>query len=613
MIKQKFLNFLVIVFLLIYPVTTFALFVDPAFNPNKLIEDSTFADTQTFGGADGIQKFLADKKSVLANTSPDFLIKLNEPDSVLIKQGLDDPQPNLGRLRTAAELIWDASKSSGLNPQVIIVTLAKEQSLIEGQFTSETKLQTALNRALGFGCPDGGGCGSLYPGFYYQLFGNFDSSGNRYLGAAKSLMKSYLTVGGRGPFSSKTGDVLNIANTLGNYDNISAEQSVMLSNNATAALYRYTPHVFNGNYNFWKFFQAWFKYPNGTLLKLADSVDIFIIQNGLKQLVPQFVALSRSLDLGKTIVISPNEFTSYTTDKPLGPIDNTLVSIAGESTKYVFLDNIKHPVSDLVIKQRGLDPNKVLSISAQDSLIFQSGNVLPPNDGTIIRGVKNQSVYLVDDGKIKMFSAYTFAQNNITPKKIVTVPDEEILTYAQNGFVAPKDGSLIKTAKDNTIYYAQSGLKQPITAEIFKNRGLSLKNVKIISDDEIAALPLGSFATPKDKTFYSVGSKTGPLYIFKEGSTHSISAYVAKQRGITPDYVFNADIANSWAPGIPVTPRDGSLIKGDGDGTVYLVKNGQLDPITGAAFKKRGYSFKNVVTLSQDEVNSYGKGEIIEK
>lgn len=613
MTKQKFINFFAIVLLFSVPSLSLALTVDPNFNPNKLIEDQTFSDTQTFGGPAGIQKFLEDKGSVLANTQSSFLIKLKEPDSITLKQGLGDPQPNLGRLRTAAELIWDASVQSGINPQVLIVTLEKEQSLIRGNFTSEEKLQKALDRALGFACPDSGGCGNLFPGFYFQIFGNYDAEGNRYLGAAKSLMRSFNTVGGRGPNNSKTGQTITLDNTLGDYDNISSEQAVTLNNNSTAALYRYTPHVFNGNYNFWKFFQSWFKYPNGTLLKLSNGVDTYIIQDGLKALVPQFVAQSRNLDLNKTVTISPTEFSSYTTDKPLGPINNTLVSVAGEGTKFVFLDNIKHPVSDLVIKQRGLDPNKILSVSAQDAMIFESGSVLPPKDGTIIRGVQNKAVYLVQDGKIRMYSAYTFAQNKITAKQIVTVPDTEISTYTQNGFVAPKDGSLVKAENSPTVYLVQNGLKQPVLGDIFKIRGFSYKNVSAISPEEVNALSTGTYATPKDRTFYAIGSKTGQAYMFKEGTAHSISSFVAKQRGMTPDYVFSQDVAGQWPVGIPIPPRDNTIIKGDNDATVYLVASGQLRPLTYKAYTNRKITSKKITVLPQAEVEGYAKGDLIEK
>src|SRR3989344_8022080 len=245
------------------------------FNPNILISDARFIDVATLGGgAEGIQKFLEAHGSVLANTSPDFLLKLREPGDVNLKSRLPDPRPNLGRLRTAAELIYEAAISAGINPQVVLVTLQKEQSLVDGKFFTNTSLQRALDRALGFGCPDDDGCSDLFLGFYHQLFGNFDSAGDRYIGMAASLARSfYFEVGGvrvgRGPILSgrtaRVGDVVTLDNTQGPPNNAPAQQIVSLSNYATAALYCYTPHVYNGNYNFSRFFTAWFKYANGTL------------------------------------------------------------------------------------------------------------------------------------------------------------------------------------------------------------------------------------------------------------------------------------------------------------------------------------------------------------
>ncbi|MBI5530871.1 MAG: hypothetical protein HY918_05270 [Candidatus Doudnabacteria bacterium] len=615
--KQKYIKIISGLFLVVFPFLAIAQSPDPNFNPSKLIEDKTFSDTKTFGGADGIQKFLVAKNSVLANTSPDFLAKLKEPQSVMLKEGLGDPQPNLGRLRTAAELIWDASIQSGLNPQVILVTLNKEQGLITSANDYDAaRLQKALDHAMGFDCPDSSGCGNLFPGFYFQIFGNYDSENNRYLGAAKSLMKSFTTVGGRGPVvegaAAKVGQAITLDNTMGGYENIMPQQTFIISNNATAALYRYTPHVFNGNYNFWKFFQGWFKYPNGTLLKLAGGADLYIIENGVKQLVPQFVAQARALDVNSTITVSPTEYDSYTTDKPLGPVDNTVVQDAS-GTKYVFISNVRHQASDLVIKQRGLDPAKTLSITPTEAAIFDAGSVLPPKDGTVIRGVADQSVYLVANGQIKMFSAYTFAQNKIKAKDIYTVPDAEIATYSKNGFVAPLDGSLVKTASNGTVYLVENSLKRPILADIFKIRGFSFKNVSAISEDEMSSLPIGAYATPKDRTFFAVDSKTGPLYMFKEGTKHSISSFVAKQRGITPDYVFSNSVAIEWYDGIPVPPANNTIIKGDSDQTVFLVVNGQLRPLTYQAFKNRKITAKKIVTLPQIEVDAYAKGDTLTK
>lgn len=612
---RRILLFLAVLQFVFLPVTSLAQDVDPAFNPSKIIEDKIFVDTKTFGGPAGVQKFLESKGSILANTSPEFLVKLKEPTITILKEGLEDPQPNLGRLRTGAELIWDAAQSSGLNPQVILVTLNKEQSLITGhQNSSPEKLQKALDRAMGFDCPDATGCGNLFPGFYYQIFGNFDAQGNRYLGAAKSLAKSFSYPEGRGPAyngrAAKVGDVITLPNTLGAYTNIAGEQTVMIGNKATAALYRYTPHVFNGNYNFWKFFTAWFRYPNGTLLKLANENITYIIQNGTRQLVPSFVAKARALDSSTAITVSENEIADYPKDKILGPTDNTVVQVEGSNQKYVFLNNVKRPASDLVLKQRGLQNQPTLVVTQAESNMFEPGTVLPPKDGTVLSVENNPAIYLVQNEQLRLFSSFTYAQRK--PGKPEVIPASELANYAIQGYVAPLDTTLIKSADNGTVFVVENGLKRPITGEIFKNRGFSFKKIVTLSSEEVQGLATGAYATPKDKSFFKV-KETNQLYIYKEGAKHIISSFVAKQRKITPDYIFGIAEANEWLEGIAIPPRDGTIVKGDKDATVYLVQNGQLKPLTANAFKVRKIKASQISVIAQEEVNGYAKGDILAK
>ena len=590
--------------------------VDTTFDPNKLVEDAVFSDTKTFGGATGIQKFLESKNSVLANTTPEFLAKLKEPTVTMLKTGLEDPEPALPRLRTGAELIWDVSQSAGINPQVILVTLQKEQGLVTTRQNDPVdRLQRALDFAMGFDCPDSTGCGTLFPGFYFQLFGNIDASGNRYLGAAKALMKSFNAPSGRGPVIngavSKVGDVIELDNTLGAYDGIPAKQTVMLQNKATAALYRYTPHVFNGNYNFQKYFLAWFRYPNGTIMTLASDPALYIIQNGSRLSLPAFVAQVRGLSTTLAITVSPTEVASYPVGGVYGPADNTIVAVTGEVQKYVFLDNIKHPASDFVIGQRKLDITKTLLVSSSESGLFVAGDVLTPSDGTVVRGQTQPEVYLVEAGKLKLYSAFTFGQYAVA-KKVQLVPDAEIALYTKAGFVTPKDGTLVKSSGDGTVYEVKQGTKHPVSAVVFGNRGMSIKSVAVLAPDEVNSFALDGYAEPRDKTFFKVAD-SAQLYYFKEGTKRTISSFVAKQQRITPDFTFSRAEVDSWADGIAVPPRDGTYVKGDATQDVYVVAKGQLHPLTYAAYLKRKLTPKKISVLPQAEVDAYAKGEVISK
>jgi len=597
---KKRVIYLLLLCITLSPLRVFAQGVLAEFNPNVLIPDSVFNDTQTFGGSAGVQKFLESKGSILANTSPLFLVKLNEPTNPLLKQALGDPEYNLDRPRTAAELIWDAAQASGLNPQIILVTLNKEQGLITGN--TPANVQRALDHAMGFDCPDSSGCGNLFPGFYYQLFGNCDTAGNRYLGAAKSLYKSFSTPGGRGPMVNgkvaQVGDVIILDNTLGGYDGIAARQTISLTNRATAALYRYTPHVFNGNYNFWKYFTSWFTYPNGTLIKLLGDDTVYILQNGSRQQIPPFVAQARGLKLANATIISVSELSNYQPGPLYGPVDNTIVTLNG--TTYVFFDGIKHPVSKFVLSQKKLSVKNALAITNDEALLFPDGSPLPPNDDTVIRGEKGTDIYLVKEGILKLFSPFTFRQYNAA-KNVQRIPDTELAGYTADGYVPPLDGTLIKSKSSTNTYIMNRGYRRPLTDELFKNLGFKAKQVVLLqTDKELASIPLGTPPPPKEDTYFSIG--TGELYLFKDGAKHGISQFVAKQRKIKPTYVFEAGIATNWPNGIVIPPFDGTLIKNKSALAVYIVSKGQLHPLTRDLFSNLGYSFKNVVTLSDAEV-----------
>lgn len=577
----------------------------PGFTPNRLIEDAVFSDKTTFGGSDGIQKFLESKSSVLANTSADFLAKLNEPNNSLLKSTLEDPHSSMDRLRTAAELIWDASQASGINPQVIIVTLQKEQGLITArQNATADQIQTALNFAMGFGCPDSGGCGALYKGFYYQLFGNVDSENNRYLGAAKSLMKSFTTPGGRGPFYngavSKVGDTIILGNTLGGYSPIEAQQTVTIENAATAALYRFTPHVFNGNYNFWKYMNQWFRYPSGTIIS-GPNGQKYMIQNGSKLQINDFIARARNLNLASPVLLSFNEIESYPDGGQLGLADNT-VAIADGKT-YVFINNQKHPATEFVLKQRGLSVGAAVNATATDLASYQDGAQLTPSEGSVLRGINGPAVYIVQNNQLRLVSALVFAQRNLA-KQIQLIPDTELALYPKGGFLPPADGTLVKSPSVQTVFLVVNQIKRPMTYVVFKTYSFKFTDVKTISDDELLAMPTGTIAEPKDPTYYQVAG-TGELYIYRNSSRHFISAFVAKQKGVTPDATFNADEVSSWPEGDPVMPKEGTLVKSDKAATVYIVENSQLLPLSGADFTARKLSFKNIVVLSAAEVTRY--------
>ena len=543
--------------------------VDPAFNPSMIIPDEAFADVGTFGSAAGIQHFLELKGSVLANTTPEFLIKLKEPDT-LTKVGLEDLQPNLSRLRTAAELIYDAGTKWGLNPQVILVTLHKEQSLIGGTYSSDSDLQRALDRAMGFGCPDYEGCGEIFVGFYKQIFGAFDTENNRWLGASASLMRSFRAEidgvrVGRGPMvdssgrtfgrpvvrTARVGDSITFDNTMGGYSGISQQQTVTLGNFATAALYRYTPHVFNGNYNFWKFYTAWFKYPNGTVITLAAGSIQYVVDNGTKRPFSAFVAQQRKIKIDSIIVVSQTELDSYPLEKQMPPLDGTLIKGDLSPMMYLVGDSVKHPISDPVFAQRQLSAVSLITLPQAEVDAYATGSYETPVNGTLILGELNATVYIIDGGLKRPISGTIFAARKLSFRNIMRLSDVEITSMPSGPFLTPPDQVMIKTAIDPTIWWYRDNMKRGVTAFVFKQRGVGYFPLLVLFPEELAGIPDG---------------------------------------GLFP-------------------PRDGTVIKGDQSSAIYKLENGLKRMFTAASYKKARYPKATV--LPQGDVDGFPSGEVI--
>jgi len=158
----------------------------------------------------------------------------------------------------AYAIISKVATACGINPQVLLVTLQKEQSLI-----TTARPPANYAKALGFGCPDSQPeCNPAYSGFGNQVY------------SAASRLKQYAAEPHR--FNHRAGTW----NKILYHPNEAAcgSSQVFIHNQATASLYNYTPYQPNaaaiaagtgigdgcsayGNRNFYNNFRKWFGDP----------------------------------------------------------------------------------------------------------------------------------------------------------------------------------------------------------------------------------------------------------------------------------------------------------------------------------------------------------------
>ncbi|MBW9111875.1 cell wall-binding repeat-containing protein [Microbacterium ureisolvens] len=158
----------------------------------------------------------------------------------------------------ASRIIYKVAQACGINPQVILVMLQKEQGLVTHVWPSDWRYTIAM----GQGCPDTAACDTRYYGFFNQVYG------------AAWQLKRYANPPGTSQYFTwyapgKTWNVRWHPNAA------CGSGAVYIQNQATANLYYYTPYQPNaaalragygegdacssyGNRNFYQYFTDWF-------------------------------------------------------------------------------------------------------------------------------------------------------------------------------------------------------------------------------------------------------------------------------------------------------------------------------------------------------------------
>lgn len=254
-------NFLIVLFLAL------AYFSIPssvsAYTNSRLMDDAVFDNVNTMSEQQ-IRNFINSR-----------------PSSCLATSGAIFPEPityfQYGGNVDAARVIYNSARYSDVNPQVILATLQKEQTLITRTNCFEASGIDSRNKAMGMGCPDGGACPApAYAGFHQQLMkGTWQLGFNRH--------RAYGEVGWGGNDNIYYGGQM----TRGNfkrcascetifYDGYSSPlidgQSIFMENGATASLYTYTPHLGQA---FPGIFEGWF----GSVL--ADAYNYDVLESSL--------------------------------------------------------------------------------------------------------------------------------------------------------------------------------------------------------------------------------------------------------------------------------------------------------------------------------------------
>tara|TARA_R100000365_G_scaffold1617_1_gene5463 strand:+ start:748 stop:3153 length:2406 start_codon:yes stop_codon:yes gene_type:complete len=246
------------------------------FKPGNIISDAVFFNSATMTEAQ-IQSFLESK--VRSCRSGYTCLKDYYVQTRSIAADAMCGAYSGGGSERASRVIFKVAQACGINPQVLIVMLQKEQGLI----TSTAPSAWAYQAAMGQGCPDTAACDTAYYGLFNQVYG----------GARQ--MKRYANPPGTSNYFTwyAPGKTWNVQY----HPNVSCGRgAVYIENQATANLYYYTPYQPNaaalaagyglgngcssyGNRNFFNYFTDWFgstQIPSGAFFDSLDASDYVV-------------------------------------------------------------------------------------------------------------------------------------------------------------------------------------------------------------------------------------------------------------------------------------------------------------------------------------------------
>ncbi|MFH1412812.1 MAG: hypothetical protein ABIG10_02180 [bacterium] len=442
-----------------------------AFNPSFLISDYELLDYNSMSISD-IQDFLENRASYLANYKTfDANYEIKSAAEIIYNASVNNfncDGVELSSRPTFAEKKFKCQPFKTINPKFLLVLLQKEQGLIDNRNPERGR----LDWAMGYGCPDGGGCNSRWRGFGKQV------------NSAALQFRDYMD--NPQNYKYKINRTYHFTNPYST--SVRAESIVTPTNNATAALYNYTPHVYNGNYNFWVIWNRYFRttYPNGSLLQAKGEAGVWLIQNDQKRPFLSKAALVSRFDLKKIIQVDKAVLSKFEIGAPIRFPQYSIIQDP-DGKLWLLVDNKRRGFTNIEAFRRiGYNPEEIMNASWEDINSYEESKPITENSaypmGALLQDDMTGGVYWVEEGVKAPILERIFLEVKFKGRKIIPVSPHELARYQTVEPIKFNDGELVKIDKAPGVYVIDQGQLRAIkSAEVFESMGYKWENIVTIS------------------------------------------------------------------------------------------------------------------------------------
>lgn len=425
------------------------------FTPNYLISDAEMTDVSSMSRAE-IQSFLDAYGTLGQHAFTD----------------VDDEE------KPIAQIISEAATRNGISPRVILVMLQKEQSLVDDENPSQSQLDWAMGYGICDGCTYETGAAQRFRGIAKQINSSTLQLADGYLA---DLEENGETVIGMGPGITVEIDDVDVTPT----------------NNATAALYTYTPHL-HGNQNFVKLWIQWFthEYPDGTLLQNSEDGGVWLIRSGVRRPITSRAAFVTRFNEDAIIPVSSTTLAVYPVGKAIS-LPNYSLLRSPRGTVYLLVDEtLRGIASQEAFRAIGFNSDEILDVSFEDLAEYEEGEPITTDtvypQGTLLQDTATGGVYAVQNGEKAPIMSREILKIRFGSAPILPAAEGELDLYPTLDPVLFPDGTLIAAAGQPDVYVVSEGMRLPITDEkTFLSYGWSWDQVVTTNERSVLVHPLG--------------------------------------------------------------------------------------------------------------------------
>lgn len=370
------------------------------FDPAYIVSDSNFYDVNSMT-VKQVQSFLNEKGAQCVRKSgaafAPCIKDFTETTTTIAANGFCKQYTGAAN-QSAAQIIVNVAKACGISPRVILVTLHKEQGLI----LSTGPRWSAYDKATGANCPDTAPCDERFSGFFKQVH------------RAGNLFQIYKATAANRQYRAGVTTAIQYSPKAS-----CGSRPVTIRNQATAALYIYTPYQPNaaalknlygtgdscssyGNRNFWRTWTDWFGSPTGNSTTVSESEQTTISTGSNVSVGTQWYfidgttaiawsqARAKNFGFAKATKVSSATLSGYTKRSA------RLLGVRCGNVRYLVVNGLLRPVQASHVKRY---PFGFATLTADTCATLKKGKA---KIGKFIK-TSNSKVYLIQNGKKRLF------------------------------------------------------------------------------------------------------------------------------------------------------------------------------------------------------------------